>query len=82
MKYGYARLSTDDQSTTLQLAALKRAGFKTLFKVGQMTLYSCSSTFSQGTHHKFRVGGNDDKKRASSGFRLATPRLPMTNCIH
>jgi hypothetical protein len=46
------------------------------------TLYSCSSTFSQGTHHKLRVGGDDDKKRARSGFRLATPRLPMTNCIH
>ena len=32
MKYGYARVSTDDQSTALQLAALKRAGCKTLFK--------------------------------------------------
>ena len=32
MKYSYARVSTDDQSTALQLAALKRAGCKTLFK--------------------------------------------------
>jgi hypothetical protein len=32
MKYGYARVSTDDQSTALQLAALKQAGCKTLFK--------------------------------------------------
>ena len=32
MKYGYARISTDDQSTALQLAALKRAGCKTFFK--------------------------------------------------
>jgi DNA invertase Pin-like site-specific DNA recombinase len=32
MKYGYARVSTDDQSTALQLAALKRAGCKTFFK--------------------------------------------------
>ena len=32
MKYGYARVSTDDQSTALQFAALKRAGCKTLFK--------------------------------------------------
>ena len=32
MKYGYARVSTDDQSTALQLAALKRAGCKTVFK--------------------------------------------------
>ena len=28
MKYGYARVSTDDQSTALQLAALKRAGWR------------------------------------------------------
>jgi DNA invertase Pin-like site-specific DNA recombinase len=32
MKYGYARVSTDDQSPALQLAALKRAGCKTVFK--------------------------------------------------
>ena len=32
MKCGYARVSTDDQSAALQLAALKRAGCKTLFK--------------------------------------------------
>ena len=32
MKYGYARVSTDDQSTALQLTVLKRAGCKTLFK--------------------------------------------------
>jgi hypothetical protein len=28
------------------------------------------------------VGGNDDKKRARCGFRLAAPRAPMTNRIH
>jgi DNA invertase Pin-like site-specific DNA recombinase len=32
MKYGYARVSTGDQSTALQLAALHRPGCKTLFK--------------------------------------------------
>jgi len=32
MKYGYARVSTDDQNPALQLAALKRAGCKTAFK--------------------------------------------------
>jgi DNA invertase Pin-like site-specific DNA recombinase len=32
MKYGYARVSTDDQSSALQPAALKRAGCRTIFK--------------------------------------------------
>ena len=32
MKYGYARVSTEDRSIALQLAALKRAGCKTIFK--------------------------------------------------
>jgi DNA invertase Pin-like site-specific DNA recombinase len=32
VKYGYARVSTDDQTPALQLAALKRAGCKTVFK--------------------------------------------------
>jgi Enterobacteriaceae phage serine recombinase len=32
MKYGYARVSTEDQNPALQLAALKRAGCKTIVK--------------------------------------------------
>lgn len=32
MKYGYARVSTDDQNPALQLAALKRAGCNKVFK--------------------------------------------------
>lgn len=32
MKYGYARVSTDDQNPALQLAALKRVGCKSVFK--------------------------------------------------
>jgi DNA invertase Pin-like site-specific DNA recombinase len=32
MKYGYARVSNDDQNPALQLAALKKAGCKTVFK--------------------------------------------------
>jgi hypothetical protein len=32
VKYGYARVSTDDQTPPLQLAALKKVGCKTIFK--------------------------------------------------
>ena len=32
MKYGYARVSADDQNPALQLAALQKAGCKTIFK--------------------------------------------------
>src|ERR1019366_5126331 len=32
MKYGYARVSTDDQTPALQLAALNKTGCKTVFK--------------------------------------------------
>src|SRR5713101_9231440 len=32
MKYGYARVSTDDQTPALQLAALRKAGCKPIFK--------------------------------------------------
>jgi DNA invertase Pin-like site-specific DNA recombinase len=32
MKYGYARVSTDEQTPALQLAALKKAGCKAVFK--------------------------------------------------
>jgi DNA invertase Pin-like site-specific DNA recombinase len=32
VKYGYARVSTDDQTTALQRAALTKAGCKNIFK--------------------------------------------------
>src|SRR5712691_223661 len=32
LKYGYARVSTDDQTPAMQLAALRKAGCKTVFK--------------------------------------------------
>ena len=32
MKYGYARVSTEDQNPAMQLAALKKEGCKTVFK--------------------------------------------------
>jgi DNA invertase Pin-like site-specific DNA recombinase len=39
MKYGYARVSTEDQNRAMQLAALKKAGCKTVFK-DEVTLAS------------------------------------------
>jgi DNA invertase Pin-like site-specific DNA recombinase len=32
MKYGYARVSTEDQNSAVQLAALNNAGCRTIFK--------------------------------------------------
>jgi Resolvase, N terminal domain len=58
MKYGYARVSTDDQNSALQLAALKRAGCtaKTIFKdegvsgatTKRPALLRCLKTLKQG----------------------------------
>ena len=38
MKYGYARVSTDDQNAALQHDALKRDGCKKIFTVDEKTL--------------------------------------------
>jgi DNA invertase Pin-like site-specific DNA recombinase len=46
MKYGYARISTDDQAPALQLAALKKAGCKTVFKddgLSGATIKACAT---------------------------------------
>jgi len=56
MKYGYARVSTNDQSPALQLTALKRAGCKTIFKdkglsgatVKRPALLRCLKTLQTG----------------------------------
>jgi DNA invertase Pin-like site-specific DNA recombinase len=56
MKYGYARVSTDDQNPALQLAALKKAGGKTVFKdeglsgatVNRPALTRCLKTLRAG----------------------------------
>ena len=58
MKYGYARVSTDDQNTALQLVALKQAGCKTkaIFKdegisgatTKRPALLRCLSKLKQG----------------------------------
>jgi len=61
MKYGYARVSTDDQSTALQLTVLKRAGCKTLFKdeglSGATTKRpSCAEADGLGHYKGYRLG--------------------------
>ena len=56
MKYGYARVSTDDQNPAMQLAALKKAGCKTpVFKdeltgahVNRPALTRCLKTLQPG----------------------------------
>jgi len=55
MKYGYARVSTEDQNPALQDAALKKAGCKTIFKdkvtgahVNRPSLTRCLKTLQPG----------------------------------
>ena len=55
MKYGYARVSTDDQNPAMQLAALKKAGCKTVFRdeltgahVNRPALTRCLKTLDTG----------------------------------
>src|SRR5271166_5039353 len=55
MKYGYARVSTDEQNPAMQLAALKKAGCKTVFKdevtgahVNRPALARCLKTLQTG----------------------------------
>jgi DNA invertase Pin-like site-specific DNA recombinase len=52
MKYGYARVSTEDQNPALQLAALKKAGCKKTFKderTGATTKRPCPVPLPQET---------------------------------
>jgi len=56
MRYGYARVSTDDQNPALQLAALKKAGCRTVFKddglsgatIKRPALLRCLKTLNDG----------------------------------
>src|SRR5277367_6220572 len=55
MKYGYARVSTEDQNPAMELAALKKAGCKKLFKdevtgahVNRPALTRCLKTLQTG----------------------------------
>jgi hypothetical protein len=61
VKYGYARVSTDDQSTALQLAALKRAVSKTHFRdedlSGATTKHmACAEADGLGHYAGYRLG--------------------------
>ena len=69
MKYGYARVSTDDQSTALQLAALKRAGCKTLFKdeglSGTLTCYPVDTgVYDWALQNSFFKPKNEEQQAA------------------
>ena len=56
MKYGYARVSAEDQNPALQLTALRKAGCRTVFKDGGISsataprpaLLRCLSTLTAG----------------------------------
>jgi DNA invertase Pin-like site-specific DNA recombinase len=55
MKYGYARVSTEDKNPAMQLAARKKAGYKTVFKdevtgahVKRPALARCLKTLQTG----------------------------------
>src|ERR1700679_798250 len=55
MKYGYARVSTEDQNPAMQFAALKKAGCKTVFKddvtgahIKRPALTRCLNTLQTG----------------------------------
>ncbi|MGH8229101.1 MAG: recombinase family protein [Steroidobacteraceae bacterium] len=53
MKYGYARVSAEDQTSALQLAALKKAGCRTVFKdegasAQRPALFRCLDTLRAG----------------------------------
>jgi len=42
MKIGYARVSNDDQTPALQLAALKKAGCKTICFLAHALTHKCT----------------------------------------
>jgi DNA invertase Pin-like site-specific DNA recombinase len=77
MKYGYARVSTEDQNAAMQHTALKRAGCKTLFtdelsgaNRQHPALLRCMKKLERGDilHELFRV-------LAVGGGHLVEPRF-------
>ena len=81
MKYGYARVSTDDQNTALQLAALKRSGCKTIYKdeglsgatAKRPALIRCLKALKKATHSLFG-------SLTGWGAACATSSLCWTTC--
>ena len=57
MKYGYARVSTEDQTLAMQLAALKKAGCKTVFN-DEVVIAHLGRAWPAGVVSG-RVGAND-----------------------
>src|SRR5271170_7279253 len=88
MKYGYARVSTDDQNPALQLAALKKAGCKTpVFKdeltgahVNRPALARCLKTLQPGdtliVWKLDRLGTSSTCWTTSSGRASSSNPLP------
>jgi DNA invertase Pin-like site-specific DNA recombinase len=84
MKYGYARVSTDDQNPAIQLAALKQAGCKTVFDEGlsgatvkHPALSRCLTTLQAGDTlivWKLDRLGRSVRSDNHAGRSQATPR--------
>jgi hypothetical protein len=68
MKYGYARVSTDDQNPALQHAALKKAGCQTVFK-------------DEGSAGGFAFGGGNQSSQALIQNGLREPEPALNICI-
>jgi DNA invertase Pin-like site-specific DNA recombinase len=75
MKYGYARVSTDDQSTALQLAALKRAGCKTFFKDQGLSGATTKKLDRLGRSLRDLIAMLDDLKERGVKFRSLTEQI-------
>jgi DNA invertase Pin-like site-specific DNA recombinase len=52
MKYGYAWVSKDDPTPVLQLAALRKAGCKTVFKLSPEQLEHARELIDKGERHR------------------------------